>query len=81
MSSAVDSRVILDCPGAETLLGKGDMFLRSAESQDLTRVQGALVPDEDIARLLRHWSLQISHLQHAEQVIAEEAPPTLAANP
>ena len=80
MSSAVDSRVILDCPGAETLLGKGDMFLRSAESQDLTRVQGALVPDEDITRLLRHWSLQISPLQHAEQAITKDAPPALAAN-
>jgi len=74
MSSAIDSRVILDCTGAETLLGRGDMFLRSAESQDLIRVQGAMVPDDDIDRLLKHWSLQLHPLLHAEEALAEESP-------
>ena len=47
VSSKVDSRIILDTSGAETLLGKGDMlFLRSGGS-NLLRLQGALISDDE----------------------------------
>lgn len=51
--SATDSRVILDVKGAETLLGKGDGLLR--EPTGLTRIQGALYEDADIAAALARW--------------------------
>lgn len=51
VSSMQDSRVILDCNGAEKLLGKGDM-LYLAGSGKLTRAQGVLVTDEEIHRIV-----------------------------
>ena len=65
--------------------------LREADIEDIPASVDVLSADdidtanglnsaEDITRLLRHWTLQMSPLQHAEQVIAEEVPPTLAGN-
>jgi DNA segregation ATPase FtsK/SpoIIIE, S-DNA-T family len=58
VASQVDSRVILDQGGAETLLGQGDMLFRPAGTSKLQRIQGAFVTEEEIARLTRHWSRQ-----------------------
>jgi S-DNA-T family DNA segregation ATPase FtsK/SpoIIIE len=58
VASQVDSRVILDQGGAESLLGQGDMLFRSAGTSKLQRIQGAFVTEEEIARITRHWSRQ-----------------------
>jgi S-DNA-T family DNA segregation ATPase FtsK/SpoIIIE len=58
VASQVDSRVILDQGGAETLLGQGDMLFRPAGTSKLQRIQGAFVTEEEIARLTRHWARQ-----------------------
>jgi S-DNA-T family DNA segregation ATPase FtsK/SpoIIIE len=55
VASGVDSRVILDTPGAETLLGRGDMLFLSPESSAPVRLQGALVTDVEIDRLVAFW--------------------------
>ncbi len=47
VSSKVDSRIILDTAGAETLLGRGDMLLLSSGGSNLTRLQGAFISDEE----------------------------------
>ena len=47
VSSSVDSKVILDCVGAEKLTGKGDMFLRLIGARDLTRLQSAFIGDKE----------------------------------
>lgn len=47
VSSAVDSKVILDCVGAEKLTGKGDMLLKLVGNSDLTRLQSAFISDEE----------------------------------
>lgn len=47
VSSAVDSKVILDCVGAEKLTGKGDMFLRLIGNNNLTRLQSAFIDDKE----------------------------------
>jgi DNA segregation ATPase FtsK/SpoIIIE, S-DNA-T family len=58
VSSQTDSRVILDQGGAETLLGQGDMLFRGAGTSKLSRVQGAFVTEDEIARITNHWSKQ-----------------------
>ena len=52
VSSMVDSRVILDTPGAEKLLGRGDMLYTPPEQAKPTRIQGAYVSDNEIKNLL-----------------------------
>lgn len=51
VSSQVDSRVILDTAGAESLLGQGDMLFRPLGSSQLQRVQGAYISEEEIQML------------------------------
>lgn len=53
--SGVDSRVILDLPGAETLLGRGDMLFLNPEVGSPVRAQGVIVTDQEIERLIAHW--------------------------
>jgi DNA segregation ATPase FtsK/SpoIIIE, S-DNA-T family len=55
VASGVDSRVILDLPGAETLLGRGDMLFLNPEVGNPVRAQGVIVTDQEIERLIAHW--------------------------
>ncbi|MBI2870571.1 MAG: DNA translocase FtsK [Candidatus Omnitrophica bacterium] len=58
VASKVDSRTVMDMGGADKLLGKGDLlFLRPGQSKPV-RGQGALVSDEEIARLIESYSSQ-----------------------
>jgi S-DNA-T family DNA segregation ATPase FtsK/SpoIIIE len=58
VSSALDSRVILDTKGAEKLVGKGDMLYLPPGSAKLERAQGAFVTDAEIERLIDHCANQ-----------------------
>ena len=58
VSSQVDSRVVLDAGGAETLLGHGDMLFRPVGSSRLQRLQGAYVSEEEIREITDHWRAQ-----------------------
>jgi DNA segregation ATPase FtsK/SpoIIIE, S-DNA-T family len=58
VSSQVDSRVILDQGGAETLLGQGDMLFRPAGTSKMQRIQGAFITEAEIAKITDFWSDQ-----------------------
>ena len=58
VSSQVDSRTILDCAGAEQLLGRGDMLFAPVGALKPVRLQGALVRDEEIKAVTEHWRRQ-----------------------
>jgi S-DNA-T family DNA segregation ATPase FtsK/SpoIIIE len=60
VSSLADSRVILDQPGAERLVGKGDMLLLSASSNVARRLQGPWVGEEEVRKAVAHWRRQAS---------------------
>ncbi len=73
VASQVDSRVILDQGGAESLLGQGDMLFRPVGSSKLQRVQGAFVTEEEIAKVVGFWSRQGTP-QFDVDLLAERAP-------
>jgi S-DNA-T family DNA segregation ATPase FtsK/SpoIIIE len=58
VSSQVDSRVVLDAGGAESLLGHGDMLFRPVGTSRLQRLQGAYVSEEEILAITDHWRAQ-----------------------
>ncbi len=58
VSSLADSRVILDQPGAERLIGKGDMLLLTASSNIPRRLQAPWVSEEEVREVVRHWRAQ-----------------------
>ncbi len=55
VSSLTDSRVILDQPGAEKLVGKGDMLLLPGNSSVANRIQGSFVSEEEVRQVVAHW--------------------------
>jgi S-DNA-T family DNA segregation ATPase FtsK/SpoIIIE len=55
VASGVDSRVILDQPGAERLLGRGDMLFQSPDAATPLRMQGVFVSDREIQNIVRYW--------------------------
>jgi S-DNA-T family DNA segregation ATPase FtsK/SpoIIIE len=55
VTSQIDSRVILDQPGAEQLLGRGDMLFNAADSPRVFRVQGTHLSDEEVEHIVRFW--------------------------
>ncbi len=68
VASGIDSRVILDTTGAETLLGRGDMLFLNPEVGSPTRAQGVIVTDMEIERIIAHW-------QKVSEIPAEDVPP------
>ena len=58
VSSLTDSRVILDQPGAERLIGQGDMLMVTVSSNVAVRVQGNFVSEEEIRKVVGFWKQQ-----------------------
>lgn len=58
VASYIDSRTILDAPGAEKLLGKGDMLYLPMGDPYPTRIQGCYISDEEINKIIKHVCTQ-----------------------
>ena len=72
VTSQIDSRVILDTPGAERLLGRGDMLYMAPDSPKLVRLQGCFVSDGEIRNLVGYWQ-QASGGQPGATIEPEQA--------
>jgi S-DNA-T family DNA segregation ATPase FtsK/SpoIIIE len=59
VASNTDSRVILDQPGAERLLGRGDMLFQAPDAPAPIRLQGVFVSDHEIQNLVEFWRAQL----------------------
>ena len=59
VASGVDSRVILDTTGADSLLGRGDMLFLNPEVGNPIRAQGVYVTDMEIERVIAHWQKNV----------------------
>jgi S-DNA-T family DNA segregation ATPase FtsK/SpoIIIE len=78
VSSLTDSRVILDQPGAEKLVGKGDMLLLPGNSSVANRIQGSWVGEEEVRQVVDHWRSQAPEPVYSGEVEAEPgSPPAL----
>jgi DNA segregation ATPase FtsK/SpoIIIE, S-DNA-T family len=69
MASQIDSRTILDAPGAEDLIGRGDMLYQPSDLPRPMRLQGVFVSDAEIARVADHWKAQIADPQYDMAII------------
>jgi S-DNA-T family DNA segregation ATPase FtsK/SpoIIIE len=58
VASNSDSRVIIDQPGAERLMGRGDMLFQAPDAPAPVRLQGVFVSDMEITRLVDYWKAQ-----------------------
>ena len=67
VTSLTDSRVVLDLPGAERLLGRGDMLFLPADAAKPSRIQGAFIEDKDVNYIVKHWHDVSPIPQYAEE--------------
>jgi DNA segregation ATPase FtsK/SpoIIIE, S-DNA-T family len=72
VNSLTDSRVILDQPGAEKLVGKGDMLLLPGNSNVSQRIQGSFVSEEEVRKVVAHWRRQAPEVVYVSGVEGEE---------
>jgi len=77
VASKVDSRTVLDMNGAETLLGKGDMLFLQPGKEDLIRIQGALVKDGEIEKVVGFIKAQ-GEPAYNDQILKEQQKNNLA---
>ncbi|MBI4801539.1 MAG: DNA translocase FtsK 4TM domain-containing protein [Elusimicrobia bacterium] len=71
VTSKTDSRVILDAPGAESLIGKGDMLYLAIDAQKPVRVQGAYVSEEEVKKVAEFLRAQAR--PHYQMLVEEDA--------
>ncbi|KKU80610.1 MAG: cell division FtsK/SpoIIIE [Candidatus Gottesmanbacteria bacterium GW2011_GWA1_47_8] len=81
VTSMVDSRVIIDTPGAEKLLGRGDMLFIPPDDAKPRRIQGTNVEDAEIEALVNYLRNAGVTPEYSEEVTMANLPkPTLGAN-
>jgi S-DNA-T family DNA segregation ATPase FtsK/SpoIIIE len=80
MASQIDSRTILDTPGAEDLIGRGDMLYQPSDLPRPMRLQGVFVSDREIERVTQHWRDQTDGPRYDMSILAsdEESTGTVA---
>ena len=70
VSSMIDSRVIIDTPGAEKLLGRGDMLFIPPDQAKPTRIQGAFVSEREVKALVDFLKNENPPVEYTEEVLA-----------
>lgn len=72
VSSLIDSRVIIDTPGAEKLLGKGDMLFMPPDQAKPRRMQGAFVTEKEVAEVVRFLKSQFPEVHYTEEITSSD---------
>jgi DNA segregation ATPase FtsK/SpoIIIE, S-DNA-T family len=74
VSSMIDSRVVLDMPGAEKLLGRGDMLYIPPDQAKPSRIQGTYVSEHEVAKIVDFLKNENTPVQYTEEVTNQTAP-------
>lgn len=74
VSSMIDSRVIVDTPGAEKLLGRGDMLYIPPDQAKPTRIQGTFVSDKEVKKLVEYLRSKSPVVEYSEEVVSQALP-------
>ncbi|MEK7544125.1 MAG: DNA translocase FtsK [Patescibacteria group bacterium] len=74
VSSMVDSRVVIDMPGAEKLLGKGDMLYVPPDQAKPSRIQGTFVSEQEVSKLVEFLRSKNMPVQYTEEVTSLSVP-------
>jgi S-DNA-T family DNA segregation ATPase FtsK/SpoIIIE len=72
MASQIDSRTILDSPGAEDLIGRGDMLYQPSDLPRPMRLQGVFVSDKEIERVTQYWRDQTDGPRYDMSILASD---------
>lgn len=71
VSSMIDSRVVLDMPGAEKLLGRGDMLYIPADQSKPSRIQGTYVSEHEVAKVVDFLKEKNTPVEYTEEVTSQ----------
>jgi S-DNA-T family DNA segregation ATPase FtsK/SpoIIIE len=71
VSSMIDSRVVLDMPGAEKLLGRGDMLYIPADQSKPSRIQGTYVSEHEVEKIVTFLKNKNIPVQYTEEVTTQ----------
>lgn len=74
VSSLIDSRVILDSPGAEKLLGRGDMLYVPPDQAKPTRIQGAFVSEKEVKKVVDFLKSKNYPVEYTEEIVNQPLP-------
>lgn len=72
VSSMVDSKVIIDMPGAEKLLGRGDMLYIPPDQAKPSRIQGSFISDQDVKRLVNFIKARGIPVEYTTEVLEQK---------
>lgn len=74
VSSMIDSRVIIDTPGAEKLLGRGDMLYIPPDQAKPTRIQGAFISEREVKSLVDFLKSKNFPVEYTEEILTQPLP-------
>jgi len=72
VSSLVDSRVIIDMPGAEKLLGRGDMLYLPPDQAKPKRIQGPFITEKEVGELVKFLKSQVPEIHYTEEITEQD---------
>lgn len=77
VSSMIDSRVIIDMPGAEKLLGKGDMLYLPPDQAKPLRIQGPYIAEKEVSQVVTFLKSQVPEVHYTEEITQEQQAPNI----
>jgi S-DNA-T family DNA segregation ATPase FtsK/SpoIIIE len=72
VASMIDSRVVLDMPGAEKLLGRGDMLFLPPDQAKPRRIQGPFISEKEVQSIVKFLKQEVPRVHYTEEVVSQD---------